>query len=82
MFCTSRLDSPKKRKKKRRTSETGGGGGGDGGLSRDDECEVWFHEDCVCWMPNVRLLGTKLYGLEEAIAGAGKANCSRYDARR
>jgi hypothetical protein len=55
-----------KKKKKRKLS----------GSSRDAAIEVWFHEDCVCWMPDLRLLGSKLYGLEEAIAGAAGAMCS------
>ena len=42
---------------------------------QDKPVEVWFHEDCVCWMPDMRLLGSKLYGLEEAIAGASEALC-------
>ena len=38
--------------------------------------EVWFHEDCVCWMQDISLVGTRLFGLEEAIQGAQSALCS------
>jgi len=29
--------------------------------------EVWFHEDCVCWAPNVHMVGFELTGLDKAI---------------
>lgn len=66
------------KKKKKRKSPSGAGGGAPMAPPppQDKPVEVWFHEDCVCWMPDIRLLGSKLYGLEEAIAGASGALCA------
>jgi len=44
---------------------------------KSNESEVWFHEDCVCWMPTVRLVGAQLLGLSEAIRMSQKAVCSK-----
>ncbi len=65
---------PQRKKKKRKVS--GGGGAAAAAAAKDQAIEVWFHEDCVCWMPDLRLIGSKLYGLEEALSGAGSVNCS------
>ena len=27
-----------------------------------DQSEIWFHEDCICWMPQIRLIGNLLFG--------------------
>jgi len=32
-----------------------------------DVCEIWFHEDCLCWVPCVYLVGSQVVGLEEAV---------------
>jgi len=44
---------------------------------KSNQSEVWFHEDCVCWMPTVRLIGAQLLGLSEAIRMSQKAVCSK-----
>ena len=44
---------------------------------KSNQSEVWFHEDCVCWMPTVRLVGAQLLGLSEAIRMSQKAVCSK-----
>ena len=72
------VDAQLKKKKKRKSSGAGAGAPTAPQLPpppQDKPVEVWFHEDCVCWMPDMRLLGSKLYGLEEAIAGASEALC-------
>ena len=74
------VDAQVKKKKKRRSPSVAGGGAPTAvappAAGQDKPVEVWFHEDCVCWMPDIRLLGSKLYGLEEAIAGASGAVCA------
>ncbi|TRY76409.1 hypothetical protein TCAL_00030, partial [Tigriopus californicus] len=57
--------SPKK-KKKRKLSE-----------SSKEQVEVWFHEDCFCWLPEISLIGNRLVGLETAISGAESSTCRR-----
>ena len=73
------VDGQLKKKKKKRSPSSSGGWIAPSAATpspQDKPVEVWFHEDCVCWMPDIRLLGSKLYGLEEAIAGASEALCS------
>ena len=41
----------------------------------DQRCEVWFHEDCICWLPQIRLIGNQILGLPEAIKVTQKAVC-------
>ena len=41
----------------------------------DQNCEVWFHEDCICWLPQIRLIGNQILGLPEAIKVTQKAVC-------
>ena len=45
-----------------------------GGLSKDLDCsqEVWVHESCAVWSDGVFLIGSKIYGLQEAVAVASK----------
>ena len=43
----------------------------------DQKCEVWFHEDCICWLPQIRLIGNQILGLPEAIKVTQKAVCSK-----
>jgi len=65
------VDTPSKKKKKKKIRE-------DHPLeeeSGDDVAEIWFHEDCICWMPNVTLIGNRLYGLEDAVSAALGAVC-------
>lgn len=38
--------------------------------------EVWVHEDCVMWTDGVFLIGSKIYGLEEAVKVAGSSVCN------
>jgi hypothetical protein len=45
--------------------------------SRAGQVEVWFHEDCICWMPQIRLVGCQLLGLPEAIKVSQKAVCTK-----
>lgn len=39
--------------------------------------EVWFHEDCICWMPQIRLMGCQILGIAEAIRVSQKSTCSK-----
>ena len=36
--------------------------GGSGASSEADRVEVWFHEDCIAWMSDVRLVGHVILG--------------------
>ena len=67
---------PHKKKKKRKASEAASPGGGGASAAPSDQLEVWFHEDCVCWMPEVTLIGSRLLGLEDAVSGAAGTCCS------
>ena len=42
----------------------------------NDEAEVWCHEDCLCWNPEIRLVGSHIFGIEDAIGRTQKAPCS------
>ena len=42
-----------------------------------DQSEVWFHEDCICWMPQIRLIGCQILGLSEAIRVSQRAVCGK-----
>ena len=35
---------------------------GQGASSETDKVEVWFHEDCISWMSDVRLVGHVILG--------------------
>ena len=37
---------------------------GSGGTSDNDKVEVWFHEDCISWMADVRLVGHVILGID------------------
>ena len=39
--------------------------------------EVWFHEDCICWMPMIKLVGHNVLGLDDAIRASHKELCVR-----
>ncbi|XP_073811971.1 uncharacterized protein [Musca autumnalis] len=46
------------------------------GLSRlFQNIEIWIHEDCAVWAPNVFLVGTKLVGLDSAISNSIQHMC-------
>lgn len=45
--------------------------------SQGSGVEVWFHEDCVCWMPTVKFVGHNLLGLDEAIRQSHVEMCSK-----
>jgi len=51
------------------------------GKSSSDQSEVWFHEDCICWMPQIRLIGCQILGLSEAIRVSQRAVCGKCDYR-
>jgi len=40
-----------------------------------DASEIWFHEDCLCWVPCVYLVGSKIVGLEEAVDQTSETLC-------
>ena len=46
-----------------------------------DQSEVWFHEDCICWMPQIRLIGCQILGLSEAIRVSQRAVCGKCNYR-
>ena len=35
---------------------------GSGASAETDKVEVWFHEDCISWMSDVRLVGHVILG--------------------
>ncbi|XP_059170062.1 uncharacterized protein LOC131951720 [Physella acuta] len=49
-------------------------------VARKDEFpppeEVWVHEACAMWSPGVCLIGSKMYGLDEAVKDARDTVCS------
>lgn len=38
--------------------------------------EVWFHEDCAIWAPNLFLVGSRLVGLDSAIWNSTVYKCT------
>ena len=57
-----------KRKRHRKSSTEGGSQLRDlqnaisGSTSETDKVEVWFHEDCISWMADIRLVGHVILG--------------------
>ena len=51
------------------------------GQAKSDQSEVWFHEDCICWMPQIRLIGCQILGLSEAIRVSQRAVCGKCNYR-
>lgn len=47
------------------------------GKGHHHQAEVWFHEDCLCWMSGIQLVGNVILGLEEAVESSQAAQCSR-----
>ena len=43
--------------------------------------EIWFHEDCFVWIPNVFLIGGRIVGLEEGIAQCQDLFCFHCEER-
>ena len=72
------LGGDKRRKRKRKNSAEKGLFPGQ---NLDDQVEVWFHEDCICWMPDIKLVGNVLLGLEDAISSSQRALCSKCHGR-
>ncbi len=54
-------DSGGKKKRKRKPSSLEGSPA-KGSSDQRNTAEVWFHEDCICWMPDITLIGTRLIG--------------------
>lgn len=64
------------------TSKSGGSSSAKNSTTGNEhQGEVWFHEDCVCWMPQIRLIGCQLLGLSEAIRDSQKAVCAKCNYR-
>ena len=53
---------------------------GDGGQD-PNATEIWFHEDCFVWIPNVFLIGGRIVGLEEGIAQCQELFCCSCEQR-
>jgi len=34
---------------------------------QEEETEVWFHEECIVWIPGVYILGSRIIGMEEGV---------------
>ena len=45
--------------------------------ANEGHAEVWFHEDCVCWCPDIRIVGNVVLGLDDAISATQRAPCSK-----
>lgn len=37
--------------------------------------EIWFHEDCFCWIPGVHLVGSRIVGMEEGVSVCRSTRC-------
>lgn len=72
-----------KRKRHRKASSEGGQmrelhqamAGTSGTPSEPDKVEIWFHEDCVSWMSDIRIVGHVIIGLEDAVCSSRKSLC-------
>ncbi|XP_021943701.1 proteoglycan 4 isoform X2 [Folsomia candida] len=47
-----------------------------GKLNSTGSGETWMHSECALWTNNLVLIGTQLYGLEEALANSKKYLCT------
>ena len=63
-----------KKKKKRQNS---GGKNSPKKESGPSQTEVWFHEDCLVWLPDVSLIGHRIIGLESALSSAETVLCQK-----
>lgn len=48
------------------------------GMTRasDNSYEVWAHEDCIVWASNVHIIGARIIGLDTAVWGSVRHQCS------
>lgn len=48
------------------------------GMTRanDNSYEVWAHEDCIVWASGVHIIGARVIGLETAVWGSVRHQCS------
>lgn len=48
------------------------------GMTRASDCsyEVWAHEDCIVWASGVHIIGARVVGLETAVWGSVRHQCS------
>ena len=44
--------------------------------SEGGRSEIWFHEDCLIWVPCSHMVGGRLVGLEEAVSQCQDLQCS------
>lgn len=44
--------------------------------SINDSYEVWAHEDCVVWSAGVHIIGARIVGLEAAVWGSTRHQCT------
>lgn len=42
----------------------------------DNSYEVWAHEDCIVWASGVHIIGARVVGLETAVWGSVRHQCS------
>lgn len=42
----------------------------------DSSYEVWAHEDCIVWASGVHIIGARVVGLETAVWGSVRHQCS------
>lgn len=42
----------------------------------DSSCEVWAHEDCIVWASGVHIIGARVVGLDAAVWGSVRHQCS------
>lgn len=43
----------------------------------DTSYEVWVHGDCAVWSSGVHLIGTRIVGLETAVWGSARHQCTK-----
>lgn len=41
----------------------------------DDSFEIWIHEDCAIWAPNIFVIGSRLVGLQDATWMSAQYDC-------
>lgn len=44
--------------------------------ANDSSYEVWAHEDCIVWASGVHIIGARVVGLETAVWGSVRHQCS------
>ncbi|CAB4062566.1 unnamed protein product [Lepeophtheirus salmonis] len=68
--------SKKRKRKKSAVNEASLNASVTSANAHPNEVEVWMHEDCICWIQDIQILGHRLIGLERAIEDSNKTRCA------